>query len=182
MISFEEAFKIVLENCGAFGEEIVPLEESSGRVLAEDVTADRDFPPFNRSTKDGIAITFSSWEAGNSSFTIQGIAAAGTPQMKLQNDSSCVEIMTGAMVPAGADTVVMYEHLKVEDGHATVLNPIRWGQNIHTKGSDTEKGTVVLEKGTKIGPSVIGVLASVGKTKVLVKKLPKIAVVSTGNE
>ena len=182
MISFKEAHNIVLENCSSFGEEIVPLLGSLGRVLAEDVTADRDFPPYDRSTRDGIAIKFSAWEAGNTSFPIQGIAAAGTPQMKLQNDSSCMEIMTGAMVPTGTDTVVMYEELQIENGHATVLKPVRCGQNIHTKGSDTEKGTVVLEKGTKIGPSAIGVLASVGKTNISVKKLPKIAVVSTGNE
>ncbi len=182
MITFEEAHKIVLENSASFREERVPLNESLGRVLAEDIPADRDFPPYDRSTRDGIAIRFSAWEAGISSFTVQGTAAAGTPQMTLQNDSFCVEIMTGAMVPINADAVVMYEQLNIEDGQATVLQPVHLGQNIHKKGGDTEKGEIVLKKGTKIGPSTIGVLASVGKTKVQVKKLPKIAVVSTGNE
>ncbi len=182
MITFEAAHRIVLENSVSFGEERVPLSEGLGRVLAEDIAADRDFPPYDRSTRDGIAIRFSAWEAGISSFTIQGVAAAGAPQITLQNDRFCVEIMTGAMVPTNADTVVMYEQLNIEDGHATVLQPVRLGQNIHKKGGDTEKGEVVLKKGKKIGPSAIGVLASVGKTEVLVKKLPKIAVVSTGNE
>ncbi|MEM8506658.1 MAG: molybdopterin molybdotransferase MoeA [Bacteroidota bacterium] len=182
MIAFEAAYRIVLENYTSFGEETVPLQESLGKLLAEAIVADRDFPPYDRSTRDGIAIRYTDSQAGASSLPIQGIAYAGEPQMQLQNDGACIEIMTGAILPSGTDTVVMYEHLKIEKGYATLMQPVLNGQNIHKKGSDTQKGAVVLEKGTTIGPAAIGVLAAVGKTEVLVKKLPKIAIVSTGNE
>ena len=114
MISFEEAYKKVLEQYQDWGTETISLKDAVGRVLAEDIVADRDFPPFNRATKDGIAINFRSIAQGKNQFEIDGVIAAGTPAVMLQHENSCVEIMTGAVVPKNADTVIMYEHLQID--------------------------------------------------------------------
>jgi molybdopterin molybdotransferase len=158
------------------------LLKSNFRILAETIHADRDFPPFNRATKDGIAINYASLEKGISTFKIEGVLPAGMPQKELKNPEFCLEIMTGAVLPKNTDTIVMYEDLELKDGFATLLTTPNEGQNIHEQGADKLKGAALLEKGMKITPAEIGILASVGKKKVLVHKLPKVAVVSTGNE
>ena len=182
MISFKDAYQKVLTLYQDFGHEQVSLETAMGRVLAEDIVADRNFPPFNRATKDGIAINFSAFEKGRTTFKIEGVLAAGMASRPLLDISNCLEIMTGAVVPDNADTVVMYEHLHIENGSATLTkNPIR-GQDIHLEGSDQKKGDLVLKKYSLISASEIGVLAAVGKASVKVRTLPKLAIVSTGNE
>ena len=182
MISFEEALEKVLDCTADYGNETVPLEQSLGRVLAEIVVADRDFPPFNRSTRDGIAVNFEGLSSENKQLRVDGIAQAGSPQLTLIDTSACIEVMTGAIVPDNADTVVMYEHTsKLKDG-ITINEPITKGQNVHTQASDIAKGEVLLHPGQYVTASEIGILASVGKSDVVVKKLPKIVVVSTGNE
>ncbi|UJH67312.1 molybdopterin molybdotransferase MoeA [Allomuricauda sp. SCSIO 65647] len=182
MISYEEAYRSVLGAAGDFGSEQVSLNAAHGLILAEDIRADRDFPPFDRATKDGIAIAHEAYENGVRSFEIEGIAAAGSPRQILQGRKNCIEVMTGAMLPENTDTVVMYEHINIDKGTAFLERAVSSGQNIHKKGSDEPKNALVLKKGTKIEAAEIGVLASVGKAQVLVKKLPKITVVSTGNE
>ena len=182
MISFEEAHKKVMEKLLSFEEENVFFTNSLGRILAEDILADRDFPPFHRATKDGIAINYGAGENTKKQFKIQGIIAAGTPKVKLNNTNDCLEIMTGAVLPENADTVVMYEDITIENGSAIVNSEIKKGQNIHRQGTDVEQGAVVIKKNTKITAAEIGILASVGKVEVKVKKLPKIALISTGNE
>lgn len=182
MINYVKAYAKVLEHTIDLGLESVALLHCNGRVLAEDVLADRDFPPFDRATKDGIAISYKALEEGIKSFKIEGLASAGMPQQRLIDIHNCMEIMTGAVVPKNADTVVMYEHLNIKDGLATLLQNVKKAQDVHFKGSDVVIGTVLLSKNTIIGPAEIGVLASVGKSEVLVKKLPKVCVVSTGNE
>ncbi|MEH6680180.1 MAG: molybdopterin molybdotransferase MoeA [Sediminicola sp.] len=182
MIVFSEAYNTVLENSRDFGTERVPLEKSVGRTLAEDVMADRDFPPFDRVTKDGIALNYASIEAGLVELPIEGTIAAGTARTALENNKNCLEIMTGAVLPENTDTVVMYEHITIVKGKAHLNILPKKGQEIHYKGSDTRKGTVVLSANRKIDAAAIGILAAVGKAMVLVKKLPRIALVSTGNE
>ncbi len=182
MISFEEAFHKVLDYPLNLGDERVTLLRGTGRILAEDIEADRDFPPFNRSTKDGIAINFSTIERGIDRLKIEGTLSAGMAQQTLSSDTNCFEIMTGAILPKNADTIIMYEQTEIKDGWAIISKTTTKGQNIHIQGSDEKAGAVLMEKGTKITASVIGVLASVGKSEVLVKKLPKVCVVSTGNE
>jgi len=182
MISHHNALEQVLANSQDFGASIVPLLEANNQVLAESVYADRDFPPFDRVTKDGIAISFEAYHNGNLKFRIEDIAAAGTPQKSLNDEQACIEVMTGAMLPLGTDTVIMYEHLKIHDGHATILKEINRGQNIHEKGSDEPEGSLVLQTGTNITGAEIGVLASVGKAMVTVKRKPTVCVVSTGDE
>ena len=182
MISFKTAHQKVLEHVQDYGSEDIPLISAMGRVLAEDVPADRNFPPFNRATKDGIAINYRAIAAGRSSFKIQGILAAGTAPQLLADISHCVEIMTGAVVPDNADTVIMYEHLLMENGWAMLTRPPIMGQDIHLEGSDIKKGDLLLKRNTRISAAEVGILASVGKASVSVKKLPRTAIVSTGNE
>ncbi|UOY06628.1 molybdopterin molybdotransferase MoeA [Muricauda sp. SCSIO 64092] len=181
MISFEEAYQIVLSKTHDFGNVTVPLAKADGRILAENVFADRDFPPFDRATKDGIAIRFDQ-EMPLDTFAIEGVAAAGSPQKELQSASGCYEIMTGAVLPKNTDTVVMYEHLDIRDGSAKIVKPVTKGQNIHYRGSDEAQGAVVLSEGTLVTAAEIGVLASIGKAELLVKKNPRITLFSTGDE
>lgn len=182
MISFKQALGQVCTHTLELGTEHVPLLESTGRILAEPIVADRDFPPFNRATKDGIALHYSVIANGKTRFQIEGIASAGMPQQELQDAYMCLEVMTGAVVPKNTDTVVMYEHLIIEDGFATLNNEVTDGQNIHYKASDAKKGKVLLKLDTKISPAEIGVMASVGHSQVLVKRLPKVCAIATGNE
>lgn len=182
MTPYSKAIEIVLSHPRDYGTEHIPLKKAVGRVLAQDVKADRDFPPFNRATKDGIALNFNAVENGRKAFEINGVLAAGTPAAVLEDQEACLEIMTGATVPYDADTVVMYEHIELNNGIATLKTIPEKGQNIHYRGSDIEKGEVVLQANTPITPAAIGVLASVGMVNVPVKKLPRVAVISTGNE
>ncbi|MCX2679941.1 molybdopterin molybdotransferase MoeA [Galbibacter sp. EGI 63066] len=182
MISFEEAYEKVMENTFSFGVEKTLLTHSRGRVLAEDVLADRDSPPFNRSTKDGITINYKAIEDGQKAFKIEGVIAAGTAKTQLKDSANCLEIMTGAVLPDNADTVVMYEDIEINDGVATLKKEVVKGQNIHRQGSDVKQGEVIIKKNTKITAAEIGILASVGKVEVSVKELPKITLISTGNE
>ncbi|QLE00772.1 molybdopterin molybdotransferase MoeA [Galbibacter sp. BG1] len=181
MISFEEAYRKVMENTFSFKEESVFFTNSTGRILAEDIYADRNFPPFHRATKDGIALQFKK-SKDSRKFKIEGVVAAGNPKTALENGENCLEIMTGAVLPENTDTVVMYEEVTIENGFATPNQPITKGQNIHREGSDIGKGAVIIEKNKKITAAEIGVLAAVGKVEVKVKKLPEVTLISTGNE
>ncbi|GGD73706.1 molybdopterin molybdotransferase MoeA [Maribacter cobaltidurans] len=182
LITFKEALNRVLEHPLDLGNELVPLMQSNGRYLAEPIYADRDFPPFNRVTKDGIAINFDGAIGTGEKLQVEGVASAGMKQLSLVDDKNCIEVMTGAVLPKNTDTVIMYEHLTIDEGFAVINKEVTKGQNVHYKGSDESQGTQVLSKGTLITPSEIGVMASVGKPKVLVKKVPKVCSIATGNE
>ncbi len=109
MITVEEAKSIINSNISDFGTEIVPLKESLGRILREEIVADRDFPPYDRITMDGIALVYDTWKSGINSFPIEGIAPAGATQKTVADPKNCIEVMTGAIMPLGVDTVVPYE-------------------------------------------------------------------------
>lgn len=170
-------------------QEGIPLMQSLGRVLAEDLVADRDFPPFDRVTMDGIAIRFEDFKNGYPQFKIEGIQAAGMPQLTLPNYPSpiahypCMEVMTGAMLPIGCDTVIRYEDLKIENGIAEILiQTIDYQQNIHKKGVDRKTQEVLVLRGCLITAAEIATAATVGKAQVQVVRLPKTAIISTGDE
>lgn len=183
LTTVNEALKIVLNNSVNFGIEEVDFINSVGRVLKENILADRDFPPFNRVSMDGIAIAEEAFNIGIRHFKIEGIQAAGSPQLTLQNPNNCIEAMTGAMLPKNTDIVIQYELLDIKDGIATVnLDAVRSFQNIHKKGLDRAKNDVLIPKNTLISPAEIGVFATVGKSKIKVAKQPKVMIVSTGNE
>ena len=182
MITFKEAFQKVLDHPLDLGIEIVSLMDSLNRILAEDIYADRDFPPFDRATKDGIAIRYSTLVDDGQSFKIEGEAAAGVVQQVLKDKNNCLEVMTGAVVPENCDTVIMYEHITIDGGKVTINEKVTKGQNIHYQGSDEKADALLLSKGKKITPAEIGVMATVGKATVKVMGNPKVCTIATGNE
>ncbi|MDO9261250.1 MAG: molybdopterin molybdotransferase MoeA, partial [Flavobacteriaceae bacterium] len=183
LISVKEATSIVLNHSQDFGDEMVPLSQSLCRILKELIVADRDFPPFDRVSMDGIAICKASFDIGLRSFFIVNIQAAGSEQLSLKNIENCMEAMTGAILPKNTNAVIPYEQITIENGIATInLDEVNHFKNVHPQGFDQQKGTLLIDKNTKIGASEIGILATVGKNMVKVGKLPKIAIISTGDE
>jgi molybdopterin molybdotransferase len=183
MISVEKALQIVLNSTQRFGVEEIPFLKSVGRVLKEEVLADRDFPPFNRVAMDGIAIDFFQFKKGQRAFTIAGIQAAGSVQITLQNPLGCMEVMTGAVLPNNTNTVIRYEDVMLENGIATItIEAIVEGQNVHARAKDGRCGDLLIHKNTVLSAAEIGVLATVGKSFVKVAKQPKVMIVSTGDE
>lgn len=182
MNTVDEALKLVLGNKLPFQVETVPLQESLHRILAQEIPADRDSPPFHRVTMDGIAIN-SSQLGKKDKFSIEGVQAAGDPQGQLANPENCLEVMTGAILPGKTDCVIPYEQIEIADKVATLLHSdFTENQNVHLKGTDAKKGDILLQKGTFIQPGTIGVMATVGISKVNVVKPPTITICSTGNE
>lgn len=183
MVTVTEASTIVLAHALTSAKAEVRIEDAVGRVLGEMVFADRDFPPMDRVAMDGIAISFDFWSEGNTEFIVEGIQAAGTPQAALSHPGNCFEIMTGAVLPAGADTIIPYENVHVDSQKARIeTNQVMRGQNIHRKGSDARAGTVLLQPGTLISAAEVALLAAVGKSLVTVFAFPPTAIISTGDE
>lgn len=183
MISVAKALEIVRSQKRSFGTEEIYFEWSLDRILAEDIRADRDFPAFHRASMDGIAIRWDDWQQGARSFQIIGEQFAGKKPLALAEPGTCLEIMTGAVMPAGADMVIRYEDCTIAGGRAVVA-PIEVAQwmNIHRQGTDAKADEVLIESGKKINAGDIGILASVGKVMVRVHKLPSVAIISTGDE
>lgn len=183
LLSVEKALELVLEKAADLGTEKVPLDQALGRTLREDILADRDMPPFDRVSMDGIAISYEAYQSGKRSFGIEGVQAAGASQLKLRDPANCIEAMTGAMLPINTDVVIPYEQVHIGSGTAEVqTEAINYFQNIHKKGLDRKEKDLLLQKNTRITAAEIGVLATVGKQLVEVAKLPRVAVVSTGDE
>ncbi|MFT7589150.1 MAG: molybdopterin molybdotransferase [Limisphaerales bacterium] len=183
MISFEAAQQIVHAHVGDFGSEQIPLSRGLKRVLKENWYADRDMPPYDRITMDGIAINYAAWEAGIRNFNIEGVAAAGAPKFTLQNGQSALEVMTGAMLPKGTDTIIRYEDVLLENGIARIqVEQVRQGQNIHNKGLDRKAGELIVPSGVLLSASEIGVGASLGKHQIKVARFPRTIILSTGDE
>lgn len=183
MVTAQEAEAIIQKEVRGFGTENLPFTAALGRVLAEELRTDRDLPPFNRVAMDGIAISFAAFHQGVRSFKIAATQAAGDAPVTLPETAACIEIMTGAALPASVDTVIRYEDLEVSDGFARVLvSEIQKGQNIHAQGKDKKRHEVVAAAEQVISPGLIGMAAAVGATELTVKKLPKVVVISTGDE
>ncbi len=183
MISVDDALKIIIDHRLNLPTEQVPLDEAIGRLLREDLFADRDFPPYNRVTMDGITIRYADFANGQRAFPIEGVAAAGMPQQRLEKAGHCLEIMTGAILPFEADTVVRYEDVDIKDGVATLtVEGIREKQNVHRQGFDRKAGTKVVEAGHILSPAEIGVAATIGKAQLQVSHLPTSLIISTGDE
>lgn len=183
MISAREALKTVLSHSISCSSEEVNLLEATGRVLKEDLLADRDFPAHNRATMDGIALNTKNLKPQDNVFFIKSVLPAGaSPKVELKKDE-CVQIMTGASLPAGTNTVVPIENIKIKDGSAYFVNAgIKKGQYIHHQGADSKKSARLVSHGAVISPSIIPIAASIGKTKLKVAKPPKTLVISTGDE
>ena len=209
MLPFQEALEIVLNSARPLGAERILLADATGRVLAEDVASDMDMPPFNKSAMDGYACRRS--DLANELTVIETIPAGHMPA-KSVGPNQCSKIMTGGVVPEGADCVIMkeyvetrssildprYKHKTKDDGRLTsdehresgIENPasrIRFvgeetRDNICLKGEDIKAGDIVLRKGTLLKPRHIAVLASVGQARPLVSKMPRVGIVATGSE
>lgn len=183
MLSTADARRAILEAMPRFAAEDVPLAEAAGRVLRQRVTAERDQPPFDRVTMDGIAIAFDAL-GRTRRFAVQETCHAGDPATALGDDSRCVEVMTGAPLPAGSDCVVPVERLTVQDGVAEIEADYeaRRRQFIHARGSDYRRDDELLSPGALLSPLDVAILASAGLARVIVAKRPAISVISTGNE
>ncbi|KAA9327547.1 molybdopterin molybdotransferase MoeA [Hymenobacter busanensis] len=187
MISVAEATRLVFSTVGPLPAETVALPQAAGRVLREPLHADRDFPPFDRVAMDGIALRFAALEAGQRAFSIARTQLAGQPPLPLEEPQAAVEIMTGAALPAGTDTVIRYEDLVFtsEAGRrvaAVQVLPPAPGHNVHRRATDRRQGDLLLPAGTLLGPAELGVAATIGAGLVTVARRPRVAVVSTGDE
>jgi molybdopterin molybdotransferase len=179
MITFEEAYNIVISTAKVTGTEEVLLEKSLGRVLASDVYSDMDMPPFHRSAMDGYACRRADLE--NELEVIETIAAGEMPS-KTVGVNQCTKIMTGASLPVGADCVIMFEHTKVTGENRVRFTEKGTADNYARKGEDIKKGELVMSKGTVLKPQHIALIASVGCHKPVVSKQVRIGVISTGSE
>lgn len=183
MISLQEAQQSVIQQAKTFGKEIVLLDEAAGRVLNEPVIADRDYPPFNRATMDGIAINSNDWEDGIRSYMLAETIFAGKIATKQIAQGECYKIMTGAAVPSGADSMIRKEDIEENENRLTVTaSKINAGQNIAAKGSDIKQGTAILNPPLLLKAGSITTLASLGYDEVKVASLPSVAIITTGNE
>jgi molybdopterin molybdotransferase len=184
MISPSEAHRTILHHAKLFPVEIIPLQKAVGRVLREDIVSDRDQPPFNKSLVDGIGISYDTWQKGQRTFHVEAIIPAGVASKPLKSLSNCVRIMTGAVIPKGCDCVIPIEqvHLEGDTAQSKDWTMIKKNQSIRLQASDGKKGQVLLKSGCRLWAPHIGIAASIGKVKVKVSALPKIAVISTGDE
>lgn len=183
MISVEKALAIVLRSTPRLPHESVEFEQSLGRVLSEDVVSDVDLPPFPRSAVDGFALRACDLERLPARLAVLAVVPAGVlPSFRI-GPSECAQVMTGAPVPEGADAVQMVEKTReAGPGQVEVLEAVENGQNLAPRGSELKAGDTVLRSGTRVDPAGLAVLATVGKTRVLVGGRPRVAVAATGNE
>lgn len=184
MLAAADAKRAILAAMPQLDAESVLLERALGRVLRQDVVTERDQPPFDRVTMDGIAIRFAEFNDGRRQFRIAGTQHAGDPVGNLDDDAACIEVMTGTTMPNGTDTVIAVERIDVTDGSATIEDGYvpEAGQFIHGQGSDHVAGTKVLAPGCVISAMDVAIIASCGLDAVRVSRLPEIRVISTGNE
>jgi molybdopterin molybdotransferase len=162
----------------------LPLAQLIGTTLRERIVAAYDQPPFDRVTMDGIAFAFAAYEQGRRTFRVAGTQAAGAPPLTLGNGEHCIEVMTGAMLPAGCDCIVPVEQISVADGVARLAPEAKpqSRSNIHDRGTDSRRGEELLQPGVRLGPAEVAVIAANGQTHATVSRLPRIAVISTGDE
>lgn len=187
ILDFPAALELVLRHAAKVcipGPEKVALLDSTGRVLAEEVKADRDQPPFDRSTRDGFAVHAAEWSAGRQLEVAGQVRAGDVWAGKPLSSGEAIEIMTGAPVPSGADVVAMVEHAEQLDGKVSAAagRQLRTGENIVPRGAEARQGDVLLAPGTAIGAAEIALAAACGRNELQVRKRPRVAIVATGDE
>jgi len=187
LISLEEGLKILLGLATPIErKEIVPLREAHGRVLAQDVLAEMDVPPFPRAAMDGYAVlaedTFPAGTFTPVTLELVEVIHAGELAREKVRKGVCIQIATGCPIPEGADAVVMVEDTEAEGKAIRIYKPVYPRQNVSPQGQDIAKGTVVLKAGMPLTPGRIGVLAALGMQKVEVYDKPRVAVIPSGNE
>jgi molybdopterin molybdotransferase len=179
-----EASRLIGENLACLPVESLPVGQCAGAILREDIHAERDQPPFDRATMDGIAIDSAQLQSGRRSFRIQATQAAGDPPVRLASGDACVEIMTGAMLPEGCDAIIPVEQIRVVTGeaHLEPSSTASHGQFVHRRGSDQRQGAVLLRSGMRLEAPEIAVAAGAGMARLRVGQQPAVMVISTGNE
>ncbi|MDX1683859.1 MAG: molybdopterin molybdotransferase MoeA [Saprospiraceae bacterium] len=183
MISVEKASKIIGSHTRSYGQENVPLSQALGRILASDVKADRPFPPYDRVCMDGIAIDHSSYQNGQRTYRIQDVQSAGSARMALESSNLAFEVMTGAILPKGTSTVIRYEDLKwISDDEVEIMIDAKDKANIHYCGEDLERSASLVKRGSVLRSPEIALCATVGASYVPVLKLPRVALISSGDE
>jgi molybdenum cofactor synthesis domain-containing protein len=186
-VSFDEALRRVLEAAAPIERtEIVPTADADGRIAAADVTARFDVPPFDRAAMDGYAVRSADTQGatadGPRALACVGQVLAGQLFDREVGPGTCVEIATGAPLPAGADAVVMVEHTTREADNVRVLTPVAEGQHIGRRAADLASGQRAVRAGDVLSPARVGAIAATGATDVTVFARPSVAIVSTGNE
>lgn len=178
------AEKLIAAHLSAMPIESLPVGQCAGAVLRENIYAERDYPPFDRVAMDGVALVSSAAATGRRRFRLQTTQAAGQPVTALLADDSCIEVMTGAVLPLGCDTVVPVERIRSAEGYIEIeagIGAFAWG-NVHRRASDRPQGALLLAAGNLLRAPEIAVAASAGMARVRVSSQPAIVVVSTGNE
>lgn len=172
MISVEKAEKLLLENIKKVRNKVINIKNLSEEILAENILADNDSPPYNRVMMDGICIKYSDYEKGIREYNILGCQQAGEPQKSLTDSSNCFEVMTGSVLPNEANVVIKIEDIKICNKKAIINKDaiIIKEQFIHQKGMDHKKGDLLINTNTFLRATHWAILASIGKNKVLVKK------------
>jgi molybdopterin molybdotransferase len=182
LISVAVAEALIRSRLGSFGTENVSLDRAAGRIVRQVVGAERDQPPFDRVTMDGIALAFG--EPFLRSYAVAGLALAGAPAQRLVAAEGCIEVTTGAVMPHGCDTVIPVERTRT-DGNRVLIEdgyePVR-GQFVHARGSDCVAGTGLISPGVRLRAPEMAVLAANGVASVEVARIPSIVMVSTGDE
>ena len=182
MISVQEAKRIINENVSPLATVVFSLQQATGLVLAEDVYASTDIPAFPQSSMDGYAFSFHDWQK-NKKLKIAGEVAAGSNETFLLSPGNAVRIFTGAAVPAGADTVIMQEKIRTQNGELIIEDEtLQAGNSVRPKGSEIKAGALALEKGNILSPAAIGFLAGIGISAIKVYPNPSISIIITGNE
>jgi len=179
MVSVEDAIELVLARARVLGSQNIDITEALGRVLAEGVIAVDDMPPFDAAAVDGYAVIGAD---GAQPRQVLSEITAGFAEERSVESGTAMRIMTGAPLPGGADSVVMVEQTTETDGMVTLASRPRQGDNVHRRGQDVRVGQEVLTPGTVLGAADIGLLATVGRTRVQVYRRPVVAVLSTGDE
>ncbi|MEN9355318.1 MAG: hypothetical protein RL318_2643 [Fibrobacterota bacterium] len=162
--------------------ERVPLDLALGRVLAREIRADRDLPPYDRICVDGYALRMADWKAGCRDFRVAGAAFAGAPRHAAPEMDCCIEVMTGSVCPEGCDAVVRLEDAMWAGEGRVLFEKVRVGGDIHVRGQDVKAGSPVLHAQTRLGAPELAVLASVGCPTPEVLAFPRVAILTTGDE
>ncbi len=182
LITPTKALGIILEQVCPLKALRLPLSQASGHCLAEELRSDRDQPAADRSAMDGFAVRSADLVHSPCRLRLVGEVAAGSPARPRVRPGTCVRILTGANVPAGADAVVIVEQTKESDSGVMFSRPVRVGANIRKRGEEAMKADVLLKKGALLGAAQIGLCATVGKARPKVYPRPRVTVLCTGEE
>ena len=186
MISVEDAIELLMSEINVLGSENVDILSALGRTTAEDIRSPRDIPYFDHSAMDGYALKHSDIQGAShnnpSVLKVTENIRAGTPPSATICEREAARIMTGALVPRGADTVVMIEYTEETGNEVKILKGAKPGEHIRLKGEDVKAGDLVIPGGTRLRPAEVGMMSSVGRAFVHVHQVPRVAILCTGDE